>query len=1283
MHEQEGCPSEDVFVQFLSGRLAREDVMRLEHHAACCTSCLDLISGAVDLVPPPPAPVGRMEWDAQRPNDDDACATPPLRFGQFRVVDVLGRGGMGVVYRAVDERSGELVAVKTVRPSRRGALLSLHREIHALSQIRHPGVVRILAHGDQEGSNGSDMELGWYAMQLVEGATLAERLAARRRSKVRDPEADAAARAELLEILRRLCSTLALLHAAGFVHRDLSPRNVIIRTDGVPVLVDFGFALADAGLTREREVLQIDTLQAGTLLYMAPEQILGEPNDARSDLYSLGCILYEVLTGQPPFLADDPARIIDGHLSGAPRPPSQVSPAVPAALDRLALWLLAKRPQQRPAYADQVGRALARVRALGTGTTPAVTTPTPMPTTPGYLYRPGLVGREAPLAQLDQLLERCERGAGSRVFITGESGAGKTRLAAELAARAHRLGMEVVLGTSAGPSPGVGEDARTATAALQPLRPLLQAVAELCRRHGKHETLRLLGPRGQLLADYEPALQYVPGFGELPQLPALPGDGARFRLFDALEHTLVAFASRRPVVLILDDLQWADELTLSFVCEHLDADFFARHHVLLAATCRQEEEERRPELARTLSATGALRLSLAPLDAGAVARMIADMLGTERVPERLTGPVASHACGNPLFVVEYLRTALSEQRLVRSEAAWRLAPDPALGEEAPFAPVPVRDLVLRRLARLSPRAQSLIDLAAVLGGEFPLEQLLATARAAFPEPPPEQADRPLSADAPDPSMGALGELVVNQVLEAAESGHYRFVHDKLREIAYERIPEPLRRSHHAMAATALERRRTVEADFGRHYAALAAHYCAAHDQRRALAYLQRAASRALRAGTAREAQRLCSRALELDTAGRFPRRARLYRLRAEAHFALADLPACRADALAVLRETGGRAPASRGHWLRLLLAQGTLQLVRRLWPTPWPVRRGRARLSRAEGAVAAGLLASVSYFTGDWLPMTASLVLGANLAERAGAPAEIIGAFARLGYVTGLVRLSRLSTTFFERAMRLADARGDLPALALTLYLRAFHDLGQGRFAAAEATGAQAIRLLDQVGDVQAGDIARTIVGHAVFFQGRVEEAGDRYAALFESARRRANRQHMGWALALRARSLLTLGRAGEAVPLLEEARLLLAPLADDLSIFMCEGLLASAYLATDRGRDAEQVAAALEPRLRQAVLPLAPCVHGYVGAGAVALRCWDRAGAADAAWPRTARLAARGLSRFARMFPMARPAALAMRAAVSARDGGRLRAARLYRRALQEAGALGMSVETIQKYSP
>jgi serine/threonine protein kinase len=385
------------------------------------------------------------------------------RIGRYRVEARLGRGGMGVVYRAADERGGRSVALKSVLVSSAALVPTLRREVHALSRLRHPGIVRILEHGVHEG-------LPWYAMEMVQGTTLRRWAEARTdetptgdpwwtRSLTRSgerrtasgerqqeqqattagtaPGSRLAARgsqlADALTLVRRLCSALAYLHGEGLVHRDLKPENVIVRRGLQPVLVDFGLA-AGSGVPG-REALEPQAGAHGTPLYMAPEQIQGEAVDARADLYALGCILYELVAGRPPFEATSEAALLEAHLFREPQPPSVFEPGLPAGLDALVLRLLEKEPRQRLGYAEDVAAALA---ALGAKNGARRKGPRPR----SYLYRPGFAGREEPMRALEAHLAQ----AGGVVLVAGESGTGKTRLLMELARVAGHRGWRVLSG---------------------------------------------------------------------------------------------------------------------------------------------------------------------------------------------------------------------------------------------------------------------------------------------------------------------------------------------------------------------------------------------------------------------------------------------------------------------------------------------------------------------------------------------------------------------------------------------------------------------------------------------------------------------------------------------------------------------------------------------------------------------------------------------------------------------------------------------------------------------
>jgi serine/threonine protein kinase len=295
--------------------------------------------------------------------------------GEFELIETLGQGGMGVVWRARHRITGELVALKMAWALVEGALDGLRREIRALAAIDHPGVVRLIADGVTGGQP-------WYAMELLDGASLrtllehawsarfdtwptagldrAEPLPPREPAAV--PRRDLDQVQALLAPMIALCDALAHVHAAGLVHRDLTPDNVLLRSDGRPVLVDFGLA-ARVSRGEGRDPLGLDAGTAGTAgtaPYMAPEQICGELVDGRADLYALGCILHQIACGAPPFAGPHASGILSRHLFDEPIAPSRCNPEAPAWLDDIVRGLLAKDRRDRTGSAAEVAAALAR-----------------------------------------------------------------------------------------------------------------------------------------------------------------------------------------------------------------------------------------------------------------------------------------------------------------------------------------------------------------------------------------------------------------------------------------------------------------------------------------------------------------------------------------------------------------------------------------------------------------------------------------------------------------------------------------------------------------------------------------------------------------------------------------------------------------------------------------------------------------------------------------------------------------------------------------------------------
>ncbi len=254
--------------------------------------------------------------------------------GRYDIVSVLGTGGMGVVYRALDRELNEEVAVKTIRRElvTADAVLAerFKSEIRLARRISHRNVVRTHDLGDADGHL-------FVTMELVQGLTVRELLTTRGKLGV----------ASTLALARQFAEALAVAHEAGVIHRDIKPENALVDADGVLKVMDFGIArLVEATSNRTQAGMVV-----GTPAYMSPEQLVGEEIDPRADLYALGVVMYECLTGRAPFTAPSAVALIARVLTTEPEPPQHRNADVPPALSALVMQLLAKAPDQRPASA--------------------------------------------------------------------------------------------------------------------------------------------------------------------------------------------------------------------------------------------------------------------------------------------------------------------------------------------------------------------------------------------------------------------------------------------------------------------------------------------------------------------------------------------------------------------------------------------------------------------------------------------------------------------------------------------------------------------------------------------------------------------------------------------------------------------------------------------------------------------------------------------------------------------------------------------------------------------
>ncbi len=269
------------------------------------------------------------------------------KIGRYEVRSELGKGAMGIVYKAEDPTIGRTVAVKTTRldvghMDDEEVIRRFRHEARAAGALHHSNIVTIFDAGEQG-------ELFYIAMEYVEGETLQRLLRQRRFS-----------RRETLDLARQICAGLDYAHSHGVIHRDVKPANIVVTAEGIAKIMDFGIAKTGGGMTTDGQVL-------GTPYYMSPEQVRGRPLDGRSDLFCFAVVLYEMLTGEKPFVGENPNTIIYNIVNEEPRPPQEVEPSIGPELSGVLLRALQKNPNYRYATGAELVRELAPCMDAGEG----------------------------------------------------------------------------------------------------------------------------------------------------------------------------------------------------------------------------------------------------------------------------------------------------------------------------------------------------------------------------------------------------------------------------------------------------------------------------------------------------------------------------------------------------------------------------------------------------------------------------------------------------------------------------------------------------------------------------------------------------------------------------------------------------------------------------------------------------------------------------------------------------------------------------------------------------
>ena len=920
-----------------------------------------------------------------------------LAGGRLSIVRPIGEGGMGIVYEAFDAERKTLVALKTLSRMDAHGVYRLKNEFRSLDELRHPNVVNLY-------DLFADGPHWFFTMELIRG----ERFDRWVRPPRADEESEASAHplddSRLRALLPQLVAGITAIHAAGKLHRDLKPGNVLVTPGGRAVLLDFSLAVdpepGGVGQTIH------DGAVSGTPAYMAPEQAAGELACRASDFYALGVMLFEALTGRLPFegrahdmLAEKQRRAAPGVLTLSPHAPTD-----------LAAWcdaLLQRDPSARPIATVHEAR-LGPVRA-------------PEVSSVGAKREP-LLGRDHELATLRAAYEATCSGRPVVTFVSGESGLGKSTLVAHFLDDLRVAAHAVVL---------TGRCYERESVPFKGLDSLVDDLSRLLRRLPREEVAALLPREVHALARVFPVLARIDAIAHAPAKAIADPQELRQRAFSAFSELLNRIRDRRPLVLHVDDAQWLDRDALTFL------DFMLGQHdptpLLFVLSHRSAGVATESPLARLgcrvreNPSWQCRELVLEPLSSAAARELAARLLGADddgRDDGRVE-QLAVQSTGNPFLLGELAR-------LSRTSGGIGLT---------------LHEMLLAQARALSASAQRVIEVLAIAARPLPVK---------------------LALDAADAGYEQLDDLHAVRLLAARGSDDERRLecyHDKIRESVTRALPlERVREVHARLLAAMIERGADADAEHvalhaeGAGEPAVAARFAALAGDAAALAMaFERAAAsyeRALRLGehddTARR-ELLCKLGDALASAGRGAAAARAFleavqglpapdafdleRRAAQQLLISGQIDDGKALLDQVLRAVGHRLPASPKRallalvWERLRLTLRGLSFHERAGALPPALEREFAALQTASH------LAAVDPFTGAALNCRyARLALDSGSHRHAAVGLGLV-AFS-FAVEEGEPATDKVAA-LFARSEALANACGDRDVLAILRFEQA------------------------------------------------------------------------------------------------------------------------------------------------------------------------------------------------------------------------------------------------------
>jgi predicted ATPase len=656
---------------------------------------------------------------------------------RYEIIEELGTGGMGSVYKAVDKKLNEDVAIKLLKKeiaSDRKIIERFANELKLSRRIAHKNIGRMFELMEFEGTS-------FITMEFVPGENLKSFI--KRIGKLPEEKA--------LAIAKQVAEGLREAHHLGVIHRDLKPQNIMIDTEGNARIMDFGIArsMKAKGQTEAGMII-------GTPDYMSPEQAEGNEAAARSDIYSLGVVIYEMLTGQMPFVGDSAMSVALKHITQIPTNPQEIDSRISGEMNHLIMKCLEKDPENRYQNVEELLGELHDIEKIF-----VIAAAPERPQLPAFLEagkeeaeppRPIFVAREQELERLTDSLKTALLGKGRVLFVTGEAGSGKTALIQEFCRRALESQPDLIVADGkCNAQTGVGDPYLPFIEILNELAGDIEAryLAGVISREHALRLWNLIPPsvkailengtdlvnifiRGASLVARTSA--FSPGRtdwqSQLKKLverkSALPADLTlqQSHLFGEYTRVLQSLSREKPLLLVLDDLQWVDEGSANLLF-HIGRQVKG-HRILVVGSFRPTEiamgrEEKRhpivPVLHEFKRDFGEIELDLEKSEGGAFVDAFIDA-EPNKLGKSFRQTLVAQTKGQALFTVELLR-AMQEQGMLVKDREGRWIEDRTFDWHK--LPSRVDAVIMERISRLTEKMREVLTVASVEGQEFTAE----------------------------------------------------------------------------------------------------------------------------------------------------------------------------------------------------------------------------------------------------------------------------------------------------------------------------------------------------------------------------------------------------------------------------------------------------------------------------------------------------------------------------------------------------------------------------------